>query len=420
MKRFFFCLATSIVTRALSSGIIPFLAFYLTAEQLGVYSLATTGLSLMAVIIVGGMRQLFIPRYLHTPHEEKASFMMHFMSLSLFFAGVSSCLLILLWALANTCNIPVPSLTLVVIVLIAAFLFFVQDIVLQWCALVDRIFLLITVQIFSALVTGVISAWALLYPHDKVFWLMSAQAMGYGIAIFVIIFYGSLTLEKITIASLMRFSRAVLAESIASIPFIVRPFLLSAVNRGMLGVLHGMQAVGFYAPIDVISALFQFGIMQPLNQAYFPQVMHKMSQDMATEYHKHERIMWIVLSTLLLLIGFSYPVVGIIIDYLPPIYQHIKPFVIPVLLMQCFLMAATFISCVLQLYHKTAVMSWLFFKGVITHILSGSMLYYFVGDVGILYGACVGSVVFFLGLYRYSYKHILGNNYEQNFFRRLV
>lgn len=366
------CFLSAVVTRGISSAVVPLMMVTLSAEQVGLYSLSTMIISLGSVIAPLGFRQLIVPLYLEQPPEHRRAFVVTFATIT----GVIACAMagamgVLLWLMQPVYREYVGVL---VVVMFTCIMFYANDLIMQLLAVRDNMRELLMIQFAGAALAGLGSVAALFWSADPLRNVLISQASSYGVAP---IFIGSRALARgwwreISVPFGITVVKKYWLSALASIPFIVRPLLFSTTSRMLIAYRGGLALMGRYAGVELVGSLFQFGVMQPLNQAYFPGMMRSFSapEKRASAFVRH----------VMILLGLSGIIAGgalLVWAIVPVAYYHdYVPSAAHGVLFLCIvgtqlmLMATAFMSSFIVIFNKNILLSGAVAGGLVAQVLA--------------------------------------------------
>lgn len=401
----------AILVRGASFFILPLVMHKLPPAHYGIVSLATAFIAITTAIIGLGLRQLLSIEFFHAQKSARPALLYDIITLYTLIALPTT---IGIWYLRayvvrfiffNTLNT-----WQFVAILISIYLFFYVELLYQLLQYTRRAKQLTLIQCTVACLTASSSLFFVFYCNIGITGMLWAQTVGTIAATLLAIGYAVAYLPTHRFHFTMKNTRYYLLYGLPFIPGIIASWVLSSLDRWILGYFSTMYEVGIYAVADLASQLFYSIILQSWASSYLPYIMqqyHSNSHNIVHIERENRRIMTICLLGCALTLIFSYPIIRIIVMRIVPSCYHASlPYAFILLLGQVFLLGSYFSSTLLQ-YKKCTY--FLAAALVIPALLNGILNFIFTplwGIMGCSSATLISYFIYFMITFLYSKKMI--------------
>ncbi len=409
IKHFLLNLSAGIGVKSISLLLTPLSLACISPAEYGLYALCNSGITVGAVILSGGLRQVFWLEFFHKPGLGRR-YMLN--DLLVTYGG-----LVLLWSavlvllgpwLGTFWRALAISWPLLVLCTLLCILTFFVELIYQIFAYRKQSGVLLAVQLASSL-TQLIVTVPLLFAGYGVWGLLVAQLVGQ----LVVVSYGGFLYWTANLAATLHIGRAVqegrnyLWKGAPFIPSLLAVWGMSSGVRWLLAVRGDLTIVGLYSLAETVTTLFQLVLIKPLQNSYVPAFFEKL----ASAHEDHKAVVtahWRLLRVVAVLLGggslFSYCVVSPWLQaYVPTTYHAVLPAACGLAVSNSALVVAQLAGCLMQFLQKTMVITGLLIGSVCLHALLALLLIPAYGLTGAVAAMSVASLVYCATVIGYNY-----------------
>lgn len=282
MRDFFIYFSGALLLRGTSVIMAPFLLHKLLPEEYGLLALIHSFTSIVTILMGFGLRQVVLSEFFYHSEKQKNQLIATILYIYLFYAVP-----LLIAALYNRAHInhyifsnAAPD-NLITITLLYCFIFFFVELMYQILAYRRQALLVTYLQVSMSLCIIFCNIFLLFYCNAGIYSMMTSYLCGYTLAGI----WGMYTYLETTHISTFRCKISLqetpkyLMLGLPFIPTLLFSWVLSSTTRWLLASMTTLQDVGIYSLADAFGQLYFLIILQPINNAYIPRLMHSFSKD---------------------------------------------------------------------------------------------------------------------------------------------
>ncbi len=411
IKDFFVYAFGSLILRAFSLFILPFIMRIFTPADYGALSLATAFITIGSTIIGLGLRQFLSIEYFHHDHEGRQKIVNEII---IAYTMIAAPVFLVCWLLKKSIinhvffNALSP-LTLLP-ALLSLFFFFYVELLYQLLQYKRLAKLLTALQISIALITACNTFYFVWFLKMKIAGVLWAQCTGHlcAMIISIYLYVHSGYLEQLNFHSAFHKSLDHLKQGLPFVPGVLSSWILASSDRWMLGYYRSISDVGIYAVADLFAQLFNFVILVPWAGSYLPYILQRYKKhepDITPVDRENKKIMWISMISLCILL-MTIPILKPILRFiLPPNYHESISYIWILLLGQIFLLGSYFSSTLIQYRKQSLFMALSLLVPATTNIVLNCILVQPFGIIGCAWATCISYAIYFCILAHYNHHH---------------
>jgi O-antigen/teichoic acid export membrane protein len=352
----------SLCVKGISLLLVPISTRFLMPEDFGLYALYNSFISIVAVFIALGLRQVFWLEFCRKqPYERR-----HMLNdMIIIYCCVAAPLLGLFFFYRTFVNNILfmgygTSLMLAISLLICFLIFFVE-LLYQVLIYQQRVGQSLFLQAVSVAVT-VTTALIFLHAGFKVTGMLLAQLIGS----VVVSCYGLYQYYTKDMAQTMSFERVCvtwkqyLKDGLPFVPSLLSMWIISSSTRWLLAY-YSLAITGIYAVVEMVATVFQLLFIRPLQTVYAPALFQQFVDAgpcIALVDRHNKQLMWLTMAVLSLLTALGYWLLSpYVLRFLPPAYAAAVPLSLLMAAAQIILVGAAFSICYIQFRKKMLYLS---------------------------------------------------------------
>ncbi len=402
LKDFFTYSFGSLILRAVSVFLVPFIMRILTPSDYGALALLTAFITIGTAIIGLGLRQMLSIEYFHHDAMGQKKFINE---LLIIYTIIAIPVLLTAWQLKKQILAYIffdtVSNTALLAALVSIFLFFYAELlyqILQYNRLAKQLTLLqITIACLTMLIT-ILTVWILKLGVAGV---ICAQAFGqlYAAAIGLNLYIRKSYSFHRNIPKALKKIIPYIQYGAPFIPGIICSWILASSDRWMLGYYYSVREVGIYSVADLFAQLFNTLVLVPWAGSYLPYILQRYKQYENTIKiieQENKRTMWISMTTAAMLITIGLTTCKpVLLWILPPSYHQSLKYVWLLLMGQVFLLGSYFASTLIQYKKKTTFLAIALMLPAFLNIMLNALLIHPLGILGCSLATCFSYLVYF-------------------------
>ncbi len=392
----------SLLLRAVSLFLLPFILRILTPADYGALALITAFITISTAVMGLGLRQLLSIEYFHHNLDGQKTLVNEIILIYTLFALP---IITIAWQLRSYINhyifFNALSSSALLACVTSIFFFFYAELFYQILQYQRRSMQLTLVQIMIASMTTLstfITVWVFKMGVAGVVW---AQACGH-ICATAIAFFSYYTNQYFQFFS----SKKIVAKitpylniGLPFIPGIICSWLLASSDRWMLGYYYSMKQVGIYSIADLFAQVFNALVLVPWAGSYLPYILQRYKKH-AHELNKieqeNQRTMWISMATALVCITLGLSIGKPLLHWiLPPTYHASLNYVWILLMGQVFLLGSYFASAIIQYRKRTLFLALALLAPATVNIILNYILIIPLGILGCSIATLISYFVYF-------------------------
>lgn len=285
MKDFFIYFSGALLLRGTSVIMAPFLLHKLLPEEYGLLALLHSFTSIVTILMGFGLRQVVLSEFFQHSEKQKSLLIATIVYVYLFYAVP-----LLIAALYNCAHLnyyifsnAAPN-NLIAVTLLYCFIFFFIELMYQILTYQQQALLVTYLQVCMSLCIIFCNIFLLFFCNAGMYSMMTSYLCGYTLAGV----WGMYTYLDTTHISTYRCKISLqeapkyLMLGLPFIPTLLFSWVLSSTTRWLLASMATLQDVGIYTLADAFGQLYFLVILQPINNAYIPRLMHSFSKDVST------------------------------------------------------------------------------------------------------------------------------------------
>ena len=411
LKDFFTYSFGSLILRAVSLFLVPFIMRILTPSDYGALALLTAFITIGTAIMGLGLRQILSIEYFHHDASNQKKLINELLAIYTVIAVPTLCFAWLLkkQILAYIFFDSVSS-TALLATLSSISLFFYAELlyqILQYNRRAKQLTLLqITVACITMLTT-ILTVWILQLGVAGVVW---AQAFGqlYATVIGLNLYIRKNYSFHRNIPKALKKIIPYIQYGAPFIPGIICSWILASSDRWMLGYYYSVREIGIYSVADLFAQLFNTLVLVPWAGSYLPYILQRYKQHehvIETIEQENQRIMWISMAVATILISLGFGICKpLLLWILPPSYHESLNYVWLLLMGQVFLLGSYFASALIQYKKKTFFLAFALIMPAFLNLLLNTLLIRPLGILGCSFATCLSYLAYFGLTLRYGKK----------------
>lgn len=399
-KAFILQASSSAFIKLLAVFLIPVTIRYLPPEAFGLFALFNSFIALLALLIAGGLRQVFwVDFFAHPPAARR-----EWVNDSLFiYTIVTAPLLLVLYVAAPCINeylfMGKATNAMIGVTLINCFSLFYVELLYQMLVYQQQLLHNFYSQLLNAVIMIGSSLLFLVHGYG-VLGLLAAQMLGniavcgYGLYRYIEKKMGA----HISLVRATQRARRFLQEGYAATPSIIGMWLLGSLSRLTIAY-YSLEAAGTYALVEMIATVFQLLIIRPLQVVYVPALLQKFfarDADIRAIDARNKQIMWYTMGSLLLASYCCYFLgKSVAVWILPPSYAPAIPLSMYMAFSQVIAVGSVFAVVYIQYCKVTFFITTALAVVAVLNVALTMLWLPLYGLVGALYALIVSSAVYF-------------------------
>lgn len=276
IKNFFIYSASALMLRSASIIVAPLTLHLLSPADYGLISLIGSFASIVTILLGFGLRQVVSIEFFHYSGEQQRTLINTILCAYVLLAS-PVCLCALFGCSLINQHIFAGAATphLIMIAVIYCFIFFFVELLYQILRYQEKVRLVTTLQTGCALVLIFCNCLLLIWFKAGVYSSIMSYCISYG-AVCVWGAYKyccSQYMPTLCLRTSVKQIPSYLKIGLPFIPTVLCSWVLSSSDRWLLARMASLHDVGLYALADTFGQLYMFIILQPISNAYLPQLM---------------------------------------------------------------------------------------------------------------------------------------------------
>ncbi len=413
LKDFFTYSFGSLILRAVSLFLVPFIMRILTPSDYGALALLTAFITISTAIMGLGLRQMLSIEYFHHDTTGQKKLINELLTI---YTLIAIPTLLIAWLLKKQILAYIFFDTVSSAALLATFysifLFFYAELlyqILQYNRLAKQLTLLQITIAGITMLTTILTVWILQLGVAGVVW---AQAFGQLYAAVIGLYLYMRKNYRLHRNTFQAFKKIIpyIQYGAPFIPGVICSWILASSDRWMLGYYYSVREVGIYSVADLFAQLFNTLVLVPWAGSYLPYILQRYKQHehaIETIEQENKRIMWISMAAAIILISVGLGICRpLLLWILPPSYHESLNYVWLLLMGQIFLLGSYFASALIQYKKKTAFLAIALIMPAFLNIMSNYLLIRPLGIFGCSLATSFSYLAYF-GLTLLYHKQIL-------------
>ncbi len=402
LKDFFTYSFGSLILRAVSLFLVPFIMRILTPSDYGALALLTAFITIGTAIMGLGLRQMLSIEFFHHDASGQKKLINELLTIYTLIAVPALCFAwllkkqILAYIFFNTV-----SNTALLATFSSIFFFFYAELlyqILQYNRLARHLTLLQITIAGLTMLTTILTVWILRLGVAGVVW---AQAFGqlYATVIGLYLYMRKNYSFHRNISETLKIIIPYVQYGAPFIPGIICSWILASSDRWMLGYWYSMREVGIYSVADLFAQLFNALVLVPWAGSYLPYILqrYKHHEDTIKSIEQeNQRIMWFSMAAATILISVGLGICKpLLLWILPPSYHESLNYVWLLLMGQVFLLGSYFASALIQYKKKTCFLAIALIIPAFLNIMLNYLLINSMGILGCSLATCFSYLAYF-------------------------
>lgn len=359
IKDFFIYSLGSILLKGSNYALVPLIAFRLTVQEFGLLSLINNFITITAIILGFGLRQVVSIEFFHHDSLGQKKLINEVITLYIILSVPLLLLALIFFAPIKQLLFESQISTFIFVTsLLTCFITFFNELFLQVLRYKARSMLLTKIQLHATLISTILKIFFLYVCSLTIAGIIVGNFLGlsvigcYGIYYYrkkVSFLKNDILSQKAKVANYLKCG-------LPFIPSVLFSWILASSDRWILAQYTNLHNVGLYSFVDTFSQIFQLFILYPLIGAYFPYIIKQFVAHPHNSWiieSKNRKIMWIIMGCSAFSIALLYIIGRPVLLFLTPTkYHESLRYIVPLLLGQVLLMGTNFLNCYLQYLKK--------------------------------------------------------------------
>lgn len=398
----------SVLMKGSSCMVMPFCLHYLSPAQLGLFSLSTSFIAIVSVLIGCGLRQALWLEYFHQTTDQRKIIINDIIVL---YTVLAVPLCFLLYLLSNSINFYIfnaqAASIMMPLLLFYCFVTFFSELLIQVCTYRQEALKVNMLQCSAAFVTLSGYGIVILYFPSVVGLITAGLTAQVYLCCWGIYWYLKKKLyTTMKIRRIPMIARSYLVLGMPFIPSVLSGWLLASSNRWLLACYCSLEQVGMYSLLDMFNSLFQLFVLTPLAGAYLPHIFEQYVHDKERLLEidiKNKKLMWYGMASI-----FSVGIVGffclkpLVCKIIPLQYYQVINYAPLLLAGNIFLMGTYFTNCLPQFFKKNWFLSGSLMITALINCISSMFLIRHYHLAGGVYALLIAYASYFILCYWYN------------------